>query len=269
MNEWIGELARLAADEVPCVVITLLRARGSAPRESGAKMIVTARQAHGTLGGGTVELKAQQYARTLLEGGDPAPQVHEFALSAELDQACGGRVQLLFEPVLPAAFHIALFGAGHVGRALVHVLEGVSCRICWVDARDGQFPDNVPPGVRASVSPEPETEVASLPAGSYVLAMTHSHEADYRIMDAALARSDLAFVGMIGSRSKRARFLKRLRQAGRPQAESRLVCPIGVAGVGGKQPAEIAIAVAAQLLQHRGAVQDGASRAETAKTGVS
>lgn len=268
MNEWIGELARLEADEVPCVLVTLLQARGSAPRESGAKMLVTAEGALGTLGGGTVELRAQEYARTLLAGGEPGPQVHEFTLNAALDQACGGRVQLLFEPVLPAAFCIALFGAGHVGRALVRVLEGVDCRIRWVDARQGQFPERVPAGVRTCVASEPEAEVASLLAGSYVLAMTHSHESDYRIVEAALARPDLTFVGMIGSRSKRARFLKRLRRAGWGDAEARLICPIGMAGVGGKQPAEIAIAVAAQLLQQREAAQEEVSPAESTHAGL-
>jgi len=272
MNDWISELARLEADEVPCVLATLLQARGSAPRESGAKMIVTADRALGTLGGGTVELRAQEYARTLLAAGETVPQVQEFVLSAELDQACGGRMQLLFEPVLPAAFHIALFGAGHVGRALVRVLEGVACRIRWVDSRSGQFPERVSTGVHPCVAPEPEAEVASLPSGSYVLAMTHSHESDYRIVAAALARTDLAFVGMIGSKSKRARFMKRLRRAGLADADAdaRLVCPIGVAGVGGKQPAEIAIAVAAQLLQQRAmAGEQQAPRMQPAGTELS
>lgn len=265
MNEWIAALAEFAAAEVPCVLVTLVEARGSAPREGGAKMIVSEDRALGTLGGGTVELRAQEYARRLLAEGAGEPRLEAFNLDAKLDQACGGRVRLLFEPVLPATFHIALFGAGHVGRALVRVLEGVSCRIRWVDSREGVFAQPLPGHVQGVLAAQPEDEVASLPAGSYVIAMTHSHDIDFRIVGAALQRPDLAFVGMIGSRSKLASFTRRWRRAGEPVDIERLVCPIGLHNVGGKQPAEIAIAVAAQLLQVR--QRDPAGASEPARAG--
>lgn len=254
MNEWVAALARLAQEEVPCVLVTLLEARGSSPRESGAKMVVSAGQVVGTLGGGTVELKAQEHARELLASSASEPETTDFVLGPEQDQACGGTMKLLFEPVLPAPFHISLFGAGHVGRALVHVLAGVPCRIRWIDAREHELPASIPTNATARVVAEPAEEVAGLPSGSHVLVMTHSHDADLRIVEAALRRSDLAFVGTIGSKSKRARFMARLREAGLgADAEARLICPIGLAGVGGKHPAEIAVAVAAQLLQVRDA----------------
>lgn len=258
MNAWVEALARLAREDTPCVLVTLLDTRGSSPRESGTKMVVAAEQAFGTLGGGTIELKAQEHARALLAAAAATPEMTDFVLGPAQDQACGGTVKLLFEPVLPAAFHISLFGAGHVGRALVQVLNGVDCRVRWVDSRAHEFPTPMPVHASAHVVAEPADEVASLPAGSHVLAMTHSHEADLRIVEAALRRRDFALIGTIGSKSKRAHFLSHLRKVGLgDEAQARMICPIGLPGVGGKHPAEIAIAVAAQLLQLRDAAPAG------------
>jgi len=254
MIGWIDQLADCQARERPCVLVTLLTVQGSSPREPGAKMVVTADSVTGTLGGGTVEHIAQQRARALLsEGpGAGAPAVEEFVLNDALDQACGGRIQVLFEPVWPSTFQIALFGAGHVGQALVRALQDLPCRVRWVDARADIFPDRMLPHVKRIVAERPQAEVNNLRGGTFVVVMTHSHDTDLEIVDAALRRPDLPFVGSIGSKSKRARFRSLLAERGLDQAAiDRLLIPIGMPGVGGKRPSEIAIAIAAQLLLKR------------------
>jgi xanthine dehydrogenase accessory factor len=235
------------------MLVTVVAASGSTPREAGCKMVVTADRLYGTIGGGHLEFRALEIARELLA--DPAvdrlgPAVREFPLGPALGQCCGGAASLLFEPVLPPGLEIALFGAGHVGRALVQVLATLPCRVLWIDPRAAEFPEAVPPNVEVRISALPVHEVADLPAGAQVLVMSHSHQLDLDLVDAALKRTDLASVGLIGSLTKRARFVKRLGLRGHgADAIGRLVCPIGVAGAGGKHPAEIAIAVAAQILQ--------------------
>jgi xanthine dehydrogenase accessory factor len=255
VSGWIAALAEAAAAGRPAVLVTVLRADGSTPRDAGAKMVVFADAFQGSVGGGHLELEALATARALLAPGaaPPAPLVKEYKLGPALGQCCGGAAALLFEPVLPARWHVAVFGAGHVGKALVRLLAELPCAVDWVDAREGEFPRELPPAVRRVVSEAPAEEVASLPAGSDVVVMTHSHALDQEIVEAALRRGgDLGYVGVIGSATKRARFTQRLEAKGfPPERIAALVCPVGVEGVRGKHPAAIAIAVAAQLLQRR------------------
>ena len=150
-------------------------------------------------------------------------------------------------------FVVALFGAGHVGRALIRVLAPLPCRVLWLDERADQFPSRLPDNVERIVAGGP-AHVASLPAASLLLIMTHRHTLDYQLCELALQREDLPYVGLIGSATKRRRFEKALCRAGLPSAAlQRLVCPIGLPGISGKQPAVIALSVAAQLLEWNGA----------------
>ncbi|MDH3468973.1 MAG: xanthine dehydrogenase accessory protein XdhC, partial [Gammaproteobacteria bacterium] len=143
-----------------------------------------------------------------------------------------------------------LFGAGHVGTALLPILAGVGCTVTWVDSRADQFPPTVPDGIRIVRRDDPQFEVDCAPRGSYYLVMTHSHPLDYAICERVLRRRDVWYCGLIGSRSKRLKFEKRLRAQGFGPAElSRLTCPIGIKSITGKRPGEIAVAVAAELLQ--------------------
>jgi len=257
MTGWLAALNRLAETGGDAVLVTVVEVKGSTPREAGAKMVVTRDKIFDTVGGGHLELKAIELSRAMLrqEHLPAAPSVHRFPLGPSLGQCCGGEATLLLEPIQPPAFHIALFGAGHVGKALVKLLGDLPCRVTWIDARDDIFPGAPPGNVTVNVSDEPEDEIAALPAGSFVLVMTHSHPLDQRILEAALRRDDFRYVGLIGSATKRARFVKRLKARGLGDAElARLTCPVGVEGAGGKHPAEIAVAVAAQLLQVRDAV---------------
>lgn len=154
---------------------------------------------------------------------------------------------LLVEPYFSAAKHVAVFGAGHVGSALVHVLQTLDLKLRWIDGRQGLFPRGLPATVQTIESAAPEREALALPEGSYYLVMTHDHALDYQICRAVMARGDAAYLGLIGSKTKRRRFVKRLAEEGL-NAEDELVCPIGIRGIDGKAPAEIAVAVAAELL---------------------
>jgi xanthine dehydrogenase accessory factor len=251
MPVWLDALAALERSDEPCVLVSVIAARGSAPREAGAKMIVSLTRSWDTIGGGNLEYQSILDARAILRGASVAPVQRDFPLGPALGQCCGGATTILFEPIRPPSWTVALFGAGHVGRAVARLLGDLPCRLLWFDARPDIFPETVASNTRLRRSAGPG-DIATLPAGATVLIMTHDHGTDFDLSEAALRRDDLHFVGTIGSDTKRARFLSRLRRAGIGEpALDRLHCPIGLPGVGTKLPAEIAIAVAAQILAAR------------------
>lgn len=174
-------------------------------------------------------------------------------LAAGTDAAVVPEPPLLFEPIRPEGLRIALFGAGHVGRALIGMLGALPCRVTWIDPRAAEFPEAWPANVGVEVVEEPEHEVDAIAPGTYVFVMTHEHALDERICERVLGRDDLPWCGLIGSLGKRRRFERRLLARGLPSAAlTRLVCPIGIEGINGKHPGEIAVAVCAQLLRERG-----------------
>jgi xanthine dehydrogenase accessory factor len=326
MNEWIDELSDLTAAGRRVVLVTVAGIRGSAPREVGAKMIVTADATIGTIGGGQLEYQCTRIACDMI-GDDESPALRKFPLGISMGQCCGGVVDILFEPIasgLPGwlrdlrALHgqrepavvvtdldghagkyvvtadsayagatkvapsgivasareglaaartahridnwfyegivgtdlnIAVFGAGHVGSAVVQSLSMLDCNIRWIDSRRNMF-RRTPSNVRTIESTDPSLEVAAMPSQSCYLVMTHSHAIDFEICDRILRRGDAAYCGLIGSLTKRRRFEKRYRELGLQQHSiDQLVCPIGVDGITGKKPAEIAVAAAAEVLQ--------------------
>ena len=164
----------------------------------------------------------------------------------------------LLERVTPNDFAIVLFGAGHVGRAIVRTLADLPCRVTWVDSRDDEFPGEVPANVAIECTDAPEEAVDAAPPGAYFLVMTHSHPLDEMLTERILRRGDYAYFGLIGSQTKRRAFEKRLERRGvAPERLATMVCPIGIGGISGKEPAVIAIAVAAQLLQVRASAEIG------------
>ena len=251
MPVWLDALAALDHGGEPCVLVSVISARGSAPREAGVKMVVSGTRSWDTIGGGNLEYQSILDARAILRGDGVAPSQRDFPLGPALGQCCGGATTVLFEPIRPPSWTVALFGAGHVGRAVARLLGDLSCRLLWFDARADIFPETIPSNTRLRRSTD-VGDVAGLPPGATVLIMTHDHGTDFALSEAALRRGDLRFVGTIGSETKRARFVSRLRRAGlgEPMLE-RLHCPIGLPGVGTKLPAEIAIAVVAQILAAR------------------
>ncbi|OWT64152.1 xanthine dehydrogenase accessory protein XdhC [Candidimonas nitroreducens] len=159
---------------------------------------------------------------------------------------------VMSETLAPVDFHIVLFGAGHVAQALVRLLGTLPCTVQWVDERDTLFPDQVPDNVEIEATDTPEAVIEEAPAGSYFLVMTHSHALDQHLCQHIFRRDDYAYFGLIGSRTKHRQFERRLRERGvSAERYATMTCPIGVAGITGKSPAVIAVAVAAQLLQVR------------------
>ncbi len=333
MNRWLDDATALLAADEPAVLVTVAGVRGSAPREVGARMLVSRRETFGTIGGGQLEYQCTRIACDRLRRAEhPAPSLRRFPLGADCGQCCGGVVDVLFEdlasarrrievlssarsraapalsiafsdengdiaravvtdlaalpafgrddravgdiaaraltdgearriarkaggfvlvePQLANDFHVAVFGAGHVGTATVAALAMLDASIRWIDSRPGLLPESTPANVQTLTSSVPPREVAALPGNSFFLVMTHSHPLDYDICRAVLERDDFAYLGLIGSRSKRRRFEARFRKEGVGGLE-RLTCPIGIEGISGKAPAEIAVAVAAQLLERR------------------
>jgi xanthine dehydrogenase accessory factor len=260
-------LARLASQEA--VLITVHATRGSVPREVGTWMAVWDGGLVETIGGGRLEWDAIAHAKTLLAAGensqDPPPHSVLYRLGPSLGQCCGGEVELQYErlqsadvPSLRARLctqeaPLALFGGGHVGRALVRVLSTLPLSISWIDSRDEIFPDALPDNVTCDHSDPVHAAVPTLASGSRVLIMSFSHAEDLDIVAACLTRhrehGDLPYIGLIGSKTKWASFRTRLTARGFSDAELDWVtCPIGIAGIADKRPEAIAIAVAAQLL---------------------
>lgn len=246
-TDWLGALAEARAAGDACVLVTVAEAQGSTPRAAGTKMVVFPDRFVGTIGGGALEHKALEIARRHLEDGRIRSELREFPLGPAIGQCCGGHASLLFETMRPETDTLLLFGAGHVGKALVSVLADLPFRVRWIDERADEFPAEAPANVRIEVTERPAEQVATAPAGAFFLVTTHSHALDFRVTEAVLRRGDFAYAGLIGSRTKRARFEKGFRKLG--VDPSRLVCPIGIDGITGKHPKTIAVAVAAQLLQ--------------------
>ncbi|MGJ0479131.1 xanthine dehydrogenase accessory protein XdhC [Pantoea agglomerans] len=247
-HDWIGVLHQLREKRQSCVLITVLSEHGSVPRDSGSKMVVTQQEIFLTIGGGHLEFACIAQARAMLQSGATAPHTEEFSLGARLGQCCGGKTTLLFEPLLQAQPEIFLFGAGHVGQAVVNLLATLPCHINWIDSRPGQF-SLVPPGVVTWQPEDPLDCVAQAPAGSYFIIMTHHHPLDFELCEAVLKRGDFRYAGLIGSETKNQRF--RYRMAGKGvQSEplARLRCPVGLPDVKGKLPAEIAVAIAGEII---------------------
>lgn len=235
---------------MPFVIeVQVKQTRGSAPREAGTRMWVSATETHGTIGGGNLEYTALKIAREMLLSGE-THRSRKFALGDALGQCCGGAVTLEFSrkekiEADPVEMDVALFGAGHVGRELAAILGRLPCRLTWIDPRPDAFPAGVCANTRVVIEEEPAWMVDEAPADAYYLVMTHSHALDLEIVERVLKRNDVRFLGLIGSDTKAAKFRARLKARGIDS--SRLVCPVGLFKAG-KHPAEVAVSIAAQLI---------------------
>lgn len=330
MTDWLARAAKLIGDKEPLVLVTVCGAEGSAPREAGAKMLVTAETFSGTIGGGALEYSAIARAREMLGEGADAIAFDDFPLGPALGQCCGGRVRIGYErlcaddlewiaragafsergeafvlerslaagrgamrrasrcdadaskagalafldaggaeiaaPMPPleqcAGFreiiadsraHVYVFGAGHVGSAIVAILQTMPAAVTWIDRRAECFPGAVGDNVSVAATDDETGLAAAAPAGACCFVLTHSHQLDYDLVHAILRRGDSAYCGLIGSRTKRARFERRLRRAGVDEASlAHLSCPLGAGGLEGKSPAIIALtAVHEMFLAHQ------------------
>jgi xanthine dehydrogenase accessory factor len=266
--DWLGALQECRERRTPCVLVTVTDVRGHAPREAGAKLVVTAGETWGSVGGGNLEEAAVRRARGLLRGlgltGSAAPVTERHTLSDKEPvehgvQCCGGEVTLLLEPmrVRPS---VAVFGMGHVGFEIGLLLSRHDLEVHLVDSRADQLDEQRlaplqagPADVHAHQVPVlPELVVAELPVGTHVLVLTHDHAEDLAILDALLRSEVPATVGLIGSSAKWTRFRTKLAELGHPpDVIDRVRTPIGdpaLTGVDGKTPAVIAVSVTVELL---------------------
>ncbi|WP_146216128.1 xanthine dehydrogenase accessory protein XdhC [Nitrospira lenta] len=365
--DWIPILQTLLGRQVACVLVLLVQAKGSTPRDVGARMIVTQSKSFGSIGGGTLEYRVIEEARRLLKSGSdqkPVRHLRTWHLGADAGQCCGGECTLLLETVPPLnhawldqlqhyqdsapcvmvtslnasalsaydgkliiteylagdvikesladdqeiiaplvrtllaspgkaayslqlvyrkpgdtppayllerygpdMFRLVLFGAGHVGKAIIRVMSGLPCHITWIDGRPDMFPATVPHNVTTIVSDTHDRIIADAQPGTFFLVMTHSHPLDLDLCEHILRRGDFAYLGLIGSKTKRERFTKRLIQKGLGQGVvRRLTCPIGIRDIPDKDPGVIAVAVAAQILQQRNTIAPVTDTAVTLAT---
>ncbi|MBA5776778.1 xanthine dehydrogenase accessory protein XdhC [Stappia sp. F7233] len=315
MTVWAA-IADALRDHGACMLISVLSAEGSSPREAGARIVLRpGKRFSGTIGGGQLEFEAIDIGETLLRQGAAGISLRSFALGPDLGQCCGGRVRLSFEAMgvsrlaeaemfaeleAKGRFSVAskvgedgnvgkrrvidnadapaislsggelvesfgedrtplyLFGAGHVGRALVLSLAPLPFDLTWIDSRADAFPKYVPANCRLVRSAEPAAELGAAPDGAMVLIMTHSHALDQQIADTALRAGRFTYVGVIGSKTKRARMMSRFRAAGLGEEALRtFACPIGLGTIRSKLPAAIAVSIAADLLARQEAVSEG------------
>nr|WP_312970313.1 xanthine dehydrogenase accessory protein XdhC [Brucella intermedia] len=244
------------------VLVEVTDVKGSAPRDAGAWMLVARDMIFRTIGGGQLEYMAIDHARKILAGGRDTPM--DVPLGPEIGQCCGGRVGLSFKRVnrgltdelvgkvdaeIATRPHVYVFGAGHVGDALANALSFTPVRVVLVDTREAELMACDVPGVETCLSAMPEQVVRSAPPGSAFIVLTHDHALDFLIVTEALQRRDAVYVGMIGSKTKKATFKNWLkREMGSDNLFENLVCPVGGAVVKDKRPEVIAALVAAEVL---------------------
>jgi len=363
MINWFEQLRCAIQSEAAVVMVTVIAVRGSAPREVGARLLISDARQWGTVGGGNLEYKASALARELLKSGQQTePETECFALGPSLGQCCGGHVELMFEYVdrdtdwfrhavkltngsserywicrslsvqsdyqvvkdatirgasFPGAQHLAgrathmcvddsalpfisgisksvdsvdcvveqqpargwcelleptlpevwVFGAGHVGHALHEQLQLLPCHSVAIDSRD-EFLQQLSPSVQVISTDNCAAEVMSAPAGVWFIVMTHSHAIDFDICNAVLKRTDFAYLGLIGSATKRATFASRLEHRGIDVSQvGRLISPIGLTAIRSRVPQLIALGVAADLAQqwHGTTVDENSSKTSPAK----
>ncbi|WP_317931473.1 xanthine dehydrogenase accessory protein XdhC [Halioxenophilus sp. WMMB6] len=253
---WYQAIAHCQEVGEACALVTVLGAAGSTPREPGAKMVITTNSSYDTVGGGQLEYLIIQFARERIAAGEVGIHMQAFPLAAEARQCCGGHVSVMIEIFASATWNLVVFGAGHVAQQLIPILARMPARVQWFDNRpDFQLSSaQLPDSNNLEVTPllDPEQTIRQLPANSEVIILTHDHALDFELCRLALARSDIPFVGCIGSNTKAKRFERRLQEAGfNAEDLQRWVCPIGLPEVQGKLPIEVAVSISAQLVARR------------------
>ncbi|HEY5788566.1 MAG TPA: xanthine dehydrogenase accessory protein XdhC [Microlunatus sp.] len=261
--DWLRAATELRDTGQPGVLITVTAVRGHAPRDAGAKMVVGPARTWGSIGGGNLEEAAIARARTMITESSAEVSIVTTRLNPHEKtefgrQCCGGEVTVLFEP-LPARPTIAIFGVGHVGYEIARIVSRWDVRLLLVDSRTEELEalrlvDIVDGTADVEVHRTilGETVLERLPAGSHALIMTHDHAEDFALCDAALRLpvGRLADIGLIGSSAKWSRFRTNLAECGHETERiDTITCPIGLPAIAGKEPAVIAVSVAAALMQ--------------------
>ncbi len=254
---WLASVTQLHESGSPFVLVTIAKVRGHAPRGAGSKMVVGAEDVWGSIGGGNLEAHTINHARKLLTGRVTTPELLTQTLGLRGGdygvQCCGGEVTLLLEPHYPERPTVAIFGAGHVGWALVQVLGTLPLELVLIDSRPDALERPLPTPLTATLTthhaPIPESALETLPGGAHLLVLTHDHAEDVAVLERALRADAFGFIGLIGSKGKWTHFRLELLRTGLNENDlGRVTTPIGLPNVPGKSPQAVAISVAAQLL---------------------
>lgn len=257
----LAGVARILLERgVPTCLVTVDAVSGSAPRDAGTMMLVTGNAFWGTIGGGKLEYLVLEKSRELIRTGQVKEELR-IALGPEINQCCGGKVSVSIRKVNAALLgeiaameerqlpKVQIHGAGHTGKALARALTLLPFEMLLVDVRENAL-TGLPSGIGSQHLPLPESAVRDAAAGTAFVVLTHSHDLDFLIAAEALARGDAAYVGLIGSATKRRVFTKWLGRNGyEPALADGLTCPIGGTRVRDKRPEVIAALVAAELLE--------------------
>jgi xanthine dehydrogenase accessory factor len=265
------------SDHPRAIVAELTSVRGSSPRNQGTFMVIAPDATLGTIGGGALEYMVIARARKAMRGMMDVP------LGPEIGQCCGGRAVVMLRVVLlpdrerlmaqlradeASLPHVFMFGSGHVGKALARALAALPLHLHVIDTRPDELHD-LPAGVDARAVPMPEAVVRSAPRGSAFVILTHDHALDFMIAAEALKRPDAPYVGMVGSKTKRAKFASWYRgEGGREGDLERLVLPIGDFGYVDKRPEVIAALAAAEIMVHIGRGEALGARPVTTMSGA-
>lgn len=274
-SRWFDAVQHCEQSGEAYVIATVLGAAGSIPRDQGSKMVITANQQIDTLGGGHLEFKVTEKAQALIAGNAAGNSVEHFPLGASLGQCCGGSVTVLFESFAQQGMHLTVFGAGHVAKALMNILGGLPGQVNWVDNRENMFPNEnqIPGNVKIHLMEYPTDLIETLPDNSQILVLTHNHQLDYELVEAAIKTGRFGFVGCIGSETKAQRFRMRLQHKGFSEEQiAKMLCPVGELDIPGKLPMQVAVSMAAQLIKY---LDDGETKSlrqgvswKTIKTGL-
>lgn len=251
-QNWNQASLNLSQQGKAYVLITIIGVTGSTPRDSGTKMVVSQNEIFDTIGGGHLEYKAIKQAEKLLLENKNSQSIEHFQLGSQLGQCCGGNVSILFECFAANAIHIAVFGAGHVGQALIPMLAALPCHVTWVDNRESQFPINCEQydNVTKLITDDPASEVSTMPSNTLYVVMTHNHQLDFDISLDVLKREGFHYLGLIASDTKWRRFQQRYKHREiKPSLIEKINCPIGLKQVVGKMPMEVAISVAGKIIE--------------------
>ena len=254
MPTFFEALNELAESGVPFVAVTVVDTLGSTPQDRGSKMLVTSEgRQHGTVGGGKIEARAIEEALAMLaDDAAPKTRFHQWSLEKDIGMTCGGIVRVYFEAFNVTRWNVVVFGAGHVAAALIDTLLKLDCRITCIDPRP-EWLQRLPQSqrLRPVETSDMPAEVAKVPEGSFVLLMTMGHTTDRPILIEILRTRAFPYLGVIGSNAKAKRLRQDVLDAGLPEELTRaFFCPVGLE-LGSNHPHEIAISVAAQMLQFR------------------
>ena len=251
---WIEAISSLNAQAQGYVLVTVLETKGSSPRDTGTKMVVSGDKSFDTIGGGALEYQSIEIARELLgvtpsARGQKQQHTETFNLGKDLKQCCGGVVKVFFEVFHASNFNIVLFGAGHIAKSLIKILEEVDCHVSWFDSRPELFPEKCASHIKKNIMTQPEIAVESSKPNSYFLVMTHDHALDQQLCETILSRGDSHYCGLIGSATKGLKFRQRLMKKGYNKEElEKLTCPSGLSNIRSKVPMEIAVSILSEVL---------------------